>query len=33
LFIGSVEQAGTRDKGEPLTYNEYRSTMRRRSER
>ena len=33
LFIGSVEQAGTREKGEPLTYNEYRVTMRGRSER
>jgi flavin reductase (DIM6/NTAB) family NADH-FMN oxidoreductase RutF len=30
LFIGLVESAGTREKGEPLTYNEYRATMRRK---
>ncbi len=30
LFIASIDQAGTRDGGEPLTYNEYRNTLRRR---
>jgi len=30
LFVAEVERAGTRDGGEPLTYNEYRRTMRRR---
>jgi len=28
LFVGSVDRAGTREGGEPLTYNEYRRTMR-----
>lgn len=31
LFIGLVEQAGTREGGEPLTYNEYRRTLRKRT--
>ena len=31
LFVASVERAGTRPEGEPLTYNEYRKTMRRRT--
>jgi len=30
LFIAAVERAGVRDEGEPLTYNEYRRTMRKR---
>ncbi len=30
LFVAEVERAGTQKKGEPLTYNEYRKTMRRR---
>jgi len=30
LFIASVERAGTRDSGEPLTYNEYRNTLRKK---
>jgi flavin reductase (DIM6/NTAB) family NADH-FMN oxidoreductase RutF len=30
LFVASVDRAGTRDGGEPLTYNEYRKTIRRR---
>jgi flavin reductase (DIM6/NTAB) family NADH-FMN oxidoreductase RutF len=30
LFVGLVERAGTREAGEPLTYNEYRRTMRKR---
>jgi len=30
LFVALVERAGTRDDGEPLTYNEYRKTMRKR---
>ncbi|MEW5825312.1 MAG: flavin reductase family protein [Candidatus Bipolaricaulota bacterium] len=29
LFVASVDRAGTRDGGEPLTYNEYRKTLRR----
>lgn len=31
LFVASVERGGTRPEGEPLTYNEYRKTMRRRT--
>jgi len=30
LFVASVDRAGTRDGGEPLTYNEYRRRLRRR---
>ncbi len=30
LFVALVERAGTREGGEPLTYNEYRKTMRKR---
>lgn len=30
LFIASVDQAGTQDGGEPLTYNEYRKSMRKK---
>jgi len=30
LFVALVERAGTREDGEPLTYNEYRKTMRKR---
>ena len=29
LFVASVDRAGTRDSGEPLTYNEYRKTIRK----
>ena len=29
LFIGSVDRAGTREGGEPLTYNEYRKNLRK----
>ena len=29
LFIASVDRAGTREDGEPLTYNEYRKTLRK----
>ena len=29
LFIATVDRAGTRDGGEPLTYNEYRRRMRK----
>jgi flavin reductase (DIM6/NTAB) family NADH-FMN oxidoreductase RutF len=29
LFVGSVDRAGTRGDGEPLTYNEYRNTLRK----
>ena len=29
LFIASVDRAGTRESGEPLTYNEYRRTIRK----
>jgi flavin reductase (DIM6/NTAB) family NADH-FMN oxidoreductase RutF len=29
LFVASVDQAGTRDDGEPLTYNEYRKRLRK----
>lgn len=28
LFVASVDRAGTREDGEPLTYNEYRKTLR-----
>ncbi len=28
LFVASVDRAGTRDEGEPLTYNEYRKRLR-----
>lgn len=31
LFVASVDRAGTRDGGEPLTYNEYRNSIRRRT--
>jgi flavin reductase (DIM6/NTAB) family NADH-FMN oxidoreductase RutF len=31
LFVASVDRAGTRDSGEPLTYNEYRKTIRKGS--
>ena len=31
LFVAEVERAGTREEGKPLTYNEYRETIRRRS--
>jgi len=30
LFVASVERAGARDDGEPLSYNEYRRTLRQR---
>ncbi len=30
LFVALVERAGMREDGEPLTYNEYRKTMRKR---
>lgn len=30
LFVATIERAGTRDGGEPLTYNEYRKSMRRK---
>ena len=30
LFVALVERAGTQERGEPLTYNEYRKTMRKR---
>jgi len=30
LYIASVDQAGTREGGEPLTYNEYRKNLRRK---
>ncbi len=30
LFVAAVERAGVRESGEPLTYNEYRKTMRKR---
>ena len=29
LFVASVDRAGTRKDGEPLTYNEYRKTLRK----
>lgn len=29
LFVASVDLAGTREDGEPLTYNEYRNTLRK----
>jgi flavin reductase (DIM6/NTAB) family NADH-FMN oxidoreductase RutF len=29
LFVALVERAGTREDGEPITYNEYRKTMRK----
>ena len=29
LFVASVDRAGTRDGGEPLTYNEYRRSLRK----
>lgn len=29
LFVASVDRAGTREDGEPLTYNEYRKTLRK----
>jgi flavin reductase (DIM6/NTAB) family NADH-FMN oxidoreductase RutF len=29
LFVASVDRAGTRGDGEPLTYNEYRRTLRK----
>lgn len=32
LFIASVDRAGTRKTGEPLTYNEYRERIRKRRE-
>ena len=31
LFVALVERGGLREEGEPLTYNEYRSRMRKRS--
>jgi flavin reductase (DIM6/NTAB) family NADH-FMN oxidoreductase RutF len=31
LFVASIDRAGTRDGGEPLTYNEYRKSMRRKA--
>ncbi len=31
LFVAEVERAGTRATGKPLTYNEYRETIRKRS--
>ncbi len=30
LFVATIDRAGTRDGGEPLTYNEYRKSMRRK---
>jgi flavin reductase (DIM6/NTAB) family NADH-FMN oxidoreductase RutF len=30
LYVATIEQAGTRDGGEPLTYNEYRKSMRKK---
>lgn len=30
LFVASVDRAGTKEDGEPLTYNEYRKSMRKR---
>lgn len=30
LFVASVDRAGTRGEGEPLTYNEYRKTLRKK---
>jgi len=30
LFVAAVDRAGVREDGEPLTYNEYRKTMRNR---
>ena len=30
LFVAAVERAGVRQEGEPLTYNEYRKSMRKR---
>ena len=30
LFVASVDRAGTQESGEPLTYNEYRKSMRNR---
>jgi len=32
LFVASVDQAGTREGGEPLTYNEYRKSLRKGAE-
>ena len=32
LFVASIDRAGTRDGGEPLTYNEYRKSMRKKGE-
>jgi flavin reductase (DIM6/NTAB) family NADH-FMN oxidoreductase RutF len=29
LFVASVDRAGTREDGEPLTYNEYRKSLRK----
>jgi flavin reductase (DIM6/NTAB) family NADH-FMN oxidoreductase RutF len=29
MFVAAVDRAGTRDGGEPLTYNEYRKTLRK----
>ena len=31
LFVAEVERAGTREEGKPLTYNEYRETIKKRS--
>ena len=31
LFVAAVERAGTREEGEPLTYNEYRKTIKKRN--
>jgi flavin reductase (DIM6/NTAB) family NADH-FMN oxidoreductase RutF len=33
LFVASIDRAGTRDGGEPLTYNEYRNNLRRKEQR
>jgi len=33
LFIASIERAGTREGGEPLTYNEYRKNVRKKVQR
>jgi flavin reductase (DIM6/NTAB) family NADH-FMN oxidoreductase RutF len=30
LFVASVNRAGVKERGEPLTYNEYRKTIRKR---
>jgi flavin reductase (DIM6/NTAB) family NADH-FMN oxidoreductase RutF len=30
LFVASIDRAGTRESGEPLTYNEYRKSMRKK---